>query len=118
MANEIIFTNNLREVLTGFENAKENMLIDIGSTCQDYAKKNTPVRRGILRDSIGVVVVADDEEVYVGTMVDKFPKDEEPYGKYIELGARGVGGRHMLQRAVTEHKEEYKQIAENRMKNA
>lgn len=116
MANEIIFTNNLEQVLTGFESAKENMLIDIGVACQGYAQDKTPYRTGTLMNSIGVQVKPDEDAVYVGTMIDKFP--EEPYGKYVELGARGVGGRHMLQRAVTEHTEEYKRIAENSMKNA
>ncbi len=116
MANSIVFNNNLREVLTGLETATENMLIDIGIACQGYAKENTPERTGTLKNSIGVEVKADEKAVYVGTMIDKFP--EEPYGKYVELGARGRSGVHMLQRAVEEHKDEYKKIAERSLKNA
>lgn len=116
MANSIVFNNNLREVLTGFETATENMLIDIGIACQGYAKDNTPERTGTLKNSIGVEVKADEKSVYVGTMINKFP--EKPYGKYVELGSPTVRAHHMLQRAATEHTDEYKRIAERNMKNA
>jgi hypothetical protein len=69
-----------------------------------------------LRDSIGVEVKKDEKVAYIGTMVDKFP--EKPYGKYVELGARGRAGVHMLQRAATEHSAEYKKLLEDSMKNA
>lgn len=114
----IVFTDNLQEVLKGLDNSLEKGLVDIGAAAQGYAKDNTPVRRGVLRDSIGVEVKPNDKEVYIGTMIDKFPPDEEPYGKYVELGARGISGKHMLQRAATEHPEEYKAIMEDNMKNA
>ena len=42
----------------------------------------------------------------------------KPYGQYVELGARGRPGVHMLQRAASEHGSEYKQIMEDAMKNA
>ena len=40
------------------------------------------------------------------------------YGTFVELGARGRAGRHMLQRAATEHTDEYKRLMEDSMKNA
>jgi hypothetical protein len=69
-----------------------------------------------LRDSIGVEVKKGEKATYIGTMVDKFP--DKPYGKYVELGARGSAGVHMLQRAATEHTDEYKRLMEDSMKNA
>lgn len=114
--NSIVFTDNLQEVLRALDGAIETGLVKIGATAQGYAKDNTPVRTGTLRDSIGVEVKPDEKEVYIGTMIDKFP--DKPYGKYVELGARGSSGVHMLQRAATEHADEYKRLMEDSMKNA
>ena len=114
--NSIVFTDNLDEVLRALDGALETGLVKIGAAAQGYAKDLTPVRTGILRDSIGVEVKKDEKAAYIGTMVDKFPK--KPYGKYVELGARGRPGFHMLQRAATEHTDEYKRLMEDSMKNA
>ena len=112
----IVFTDNLDEVLAAVDSAITAGLVDIGATAQGYAKDLTPVRTGTLRDSIGVEVKKDEKAAYVGTMVDRFP--EKPYGQYVELGARGRPGVHMLQRAATEHTDEYKKLMEDSMKNA
>ena len=114
--NSIVFTDNLDEVLGALNSALEDGLVKIGAAAQGYAKDNTPVRTGTLRDSIGVEVKSDEKAAYIGTMIDKFPG--KPYGQYVELGARGRQGVHMLQRAVTEHTDEYKKIMEDALKNA
>ena len=114
--NSIVFTDNLDEVLSAIDSAITAGLVEIGAKAQGYAKDNTPVRTGTLRDSIGVEVKPNEKAAYIGTMIDKFP--EEPYGKYVELGARGNSGVHMLQRAATEHTAEYKKLMEDSMKNA
>lgn len=114
--NSIVFTDNLDEVLGALNSALEAGLVKIGAAAQSYAKDNTPVRTGTLRDSIGVEVKPDEKAAYIGTMVDRFPK--KPYGKYAELGARGRPGVHMLQRAASEHGSEYKEIMEDALKNA
>ena len=114
--NSIVFTDNLDEVLGALNSALEDGLVKIGAAAQGYAKDNTPVRTGTLRDSIGVEVKSDEKAAYIGTMIDKFPG--KPYGQYVELGARGRQGAHMLQRAATEHTDEYKQIMEDAMKHA
>ena len=114
--NSIIFTDNLDEVLAAVDSAVTAGLVEIGATAQSYAKDITPVRTGTLRDSIGVEVKKDEKAAYIGTMVERFPK--KPYGQYVELGARGRPGVHMLQRAATEHTDEYKQLMEDSMKNA
>ena len=112
----IVFTDNLDEVLRALDGAIETGLAKIGAAAQGYAKENTPVRTGTLRDSIGVEVKPDEKAVYIGTMKDKFP--DEPYGKYVELGSRGRAGVHMLQRAATEHTEEYRALMTDSMENA
>ena len=114
--NSIIFTDNLDEVLAAVDSAITAGLVEIGATAQGYAKDLTPVRTGTLRDSIGVEVKKDEKAAYIGTMVDKFP--DKPYGQYVELGARGRPGVHMLKRAATEHADEYKRLMEDSMKNA
>ena len=112
----IVFTDNLQEVLSALSGAIETGLVKIGAAAQGYAKDNTPVRTGILRNSIGVEVKPDEKAAYIGTMVDKFPG--KPYGQYVELGARGRPGVHMLQRAANDHTDEYKRLMEDSMKNA
>jgi hypothetical protein len=112
----IIFTDNLDEVLSAVDSAITAGLVEIGATAQGYAKDLTPVRTGTLRDSIGVEVKKDEKAAYIGTVVDKFP--DKPYGKYVELGARGKDGLHFLQRAASNHTAEYKRLMEDSMKNA
>ena len=114
--NSIVFTDNLDEVLRALDGALETGLVKIGAAAKGYAKDNTPVRTGTLRDSIGVEVKSDEKVAYIGTMIDKFP--DKPYGQYVELGARGRYGVHMLQRAAAEHTDEYKRLMEDSMKNA
>ena len=114
--NSIVFTDNLQDVLKALDGALETGLVKIGAAAQGYAKDNTPVRTGTLRDSIGVEVKKDEKAAYIGTMIDKFPG--KPYGQYVELGTRGRSGVHMLQRAAAEHTDEYKRLMEDSMKNA
>lgn len=114
--NSIVFTDNLDEVLEAVDSAITAGLVEIGATAQGYAKDLTPVRTGTLRDSIGVEVKKYEKVAYIGTMIDKFP--DRPYGKYVELGARGRTGVHMLQRAASEHTDEYKRIMEDAMRHA
>ena len=114
--NSIIFKDNLEEVLEAVDSAITAGLVEIGATAQGYAKDLTPVRTGTLRDSIGVEVKKDEKAAYIGTMEGRFPG--KPYGKYVELGARGRPGVHMLQRAATEHTDEYKKIMEDALKHA
>lgn len=114
--NSIVFTDNLQEVLKALDGALDTGLVKIGAAAQGYAKDNTPVRTGTLRNSIGVEVKSDEKAAYIGTMVDKF--SDKPYGQYVELGARCRPGVHMLQRAATEHTDEYKRLIEDSMKNA
>ena len=102
------FKDNSDEVLAALESAKKRGLEAIGLTAEGHAKKETPVDTGRLRNSISHAT--DDEAAYIGTNVE--------YAPYVELGARGRKGAHMLQKAATEHTNEYKRIMEDAMKNA
>ena len=102
------YRDNTGEALATLERAKRRGLEAIGLTAEGYAKRETPVDTGRLRNSISHAT--DDEAAYIGTNVE--------YAPYVELGARGRQGVHMLQRAATEHTDEYKQIMEDALKNA
>ena len=102
------YKDNTDEVLSALERAKKRGLEAIGLTAEGHAKKETPVDTGRLRNSISHAT--DDEAAYIGTNVE--------YAPYVELGARGRQGKHMLQRAATEHTDEYNRIMEDAMKNA
>ena len=102
------YKDNTDEVLAALERAKKRGLEAIGLTAEGYAKKETPVRTGRLRNSISHTT--DDEAAYIGTNVE--------YAPYVELGARGRQGKHMLKRAASEHTDEYKRLMEDSMKNA
>ena len=102
------YKDNTDEVLAALERAKRRGLEAIGLTAEGYAKRETPVDTGRLRNSISHAT--DDEAAYIGTNVE--------YAPYVELGARGRQGKYMLQRAATEHTDEYKKIMEDALKNA
>ena len=95
-------------MLAALEKAKKRGLEAIGLTAEGHAKNETPVDTGRLRNSINHAT--DDEAAYIGTNVE--------YAPYVELGARGRKGIHMLQRAASEHTDEYKRLMEDSMKNA
>jgi phage gpG-like protein len=100
--------DNTKEVLSAMEKAIERGLEAIGLMAEGHAKKNTPVDTGRLRNSISHAV--EDKAAYIGSNVE--------YAPYVELGIRGRDGKHMLQRAATEHTAEYKRLLEDSMKNA
>ena len=102
------YKDNTEEVLSAMEKAIERGLEAIGLTAEGHAKKETPVDTGRLRNSISHAV--EDKAAYIGTNVE--------YAPYVELGARGRDGKHMLQRAATEHTDEYKRLMEDSMKHA
>lgn len=101
-------TDNTKEVLAALEKAIDRGLEAIGLTAEEYTKKETPVDTGRLRNSMSHAV--QDKAAYIGTNVE--------YAPYVELGVQGRQGVHMLQRAATEHKTEYKKIMEESIKNA
>ena len=102
------YKDNTEEILSAMEKAIKRGLEAIGLTAEGHAKKETPVDTGRLRNSISHAV--EDRAAYIGTNVE--------YAPYVELGARGRDGKHMLQRAATEHTDEYKRLMEDSMKNA
>lgn len=123
----VTITDNTGLVREALARATRQALTIIGTTAERYAKLETPVDLGRLRNSMTHVVQGDS--VYVGSNVE--------YAPYVELGtgiyASGSNGRkdpwvyydektgkfrltrgskphHMIRRAVTEHTDEYREI--------
>lgn len=113
----------------------------IGMTAETYAKSNCPVDTGYARNSItyalsgesaavssyeadrgkgdkppktgeyrGTLGKIEDNYVVIGSNVEYFP--------FIEEGARGRKAYHTLRKAATDHKDEYKQLLTDSIKNA
>lgn len=102
-------TDEVLKALSGPNGAIPRGLEAIGLAAEGHAKKyETAVDTGRLRNSISHAT--DDEAAYIGTNVEHAP--------YIELGARGKDGLHFLQKAASNHTDEYKRLMEDSMKNA
>ena len=105
---DIKFTSNVNDILRRMEKGKRNALTAIGATAETYAKQETPVDTGRLRNSISHTV--DGEAAYIGSNVE--------YAPYVELGTSRAKAHHMLQKAATEHSAEYKRLAEDAVYSA
>ena len=80
---------------------------DILSYKADVGKNGEPPKTGEYRGTLGKI---DNNYVAIGSNVEYFP--------YIEEGARGRKAHHTLRNAATEHKDEYKQLLTDSIKNA
>ena len=105
---KVDYKDNSQQILSALEKGKHNALTAIGSTAETYAKQETPVDTGRLRNSISHAV--DGEAAYIGSNVE--------YAPYVELGTSRAKAHHMLQKAATEHSAEYKRLAEDAVYSA
>lgn len=105
--------DNSEETLNAFENAVDRALDGIGETAVGYAK-DVITEAGRVDTSRMRNSVDDDHDnrtVIFGTNVE--------YAPFHELGtSRGITPIHFLQRAATEHTEEYKKIVKDSLENA
>lgn len=135
------FKDNSKEYKELLNQAIRRGLRTIGMRAETHAKENCPVDTGYASNSItyalsgetaaissyeadrgkngkppktgeysGTMGDAEDKYVVIGSNVEYFP--------FIEEGARGREARHTLRRAATEHKDEYKQLLIDSIKNA
>ena len=135
---DVNFTNNADDILRLLEKGKRNALTAIGASAETHTKKNIKadglVDTGRLRNSI---TYATGDYLGIGTYTDKkkkkysdakarnTPKDDEvaigtnvEYAAYTELGTQHITAHHYLKRAVTEHKDEYKNLTVQAVKKA
>ena len=135
------FKDNSKEYKDLLNQAIRRGLRTIGMRAETHAKENCPVDTGYARNSItyalsgesaavssyeadrgkngeppktgeyrGTLGEIDDNYVAIGSNVEYFP--------FIEEGARGRKAYHTLRKAATDHKDEYKQILTDSIKNA
>ena len=135
------FKDNSEEYKDLLNQAIRRGLRAIGMTAKTYAKDTCPVDTGYARNSItyalsgesaaissyeadrgkngkpprtgkysGTMGKIEDNYVVIGSNVEYFP--------FIEEGARGREARHTLRKAATDHKDEYKQLLTDSIKNA
>ena len=127
-----------KEVLAALEKGKRNALTAIGATAETHTKDNIKadglVDTGRLRNSItfatgdysGIGTYSDNEKKkYSDAKARNTPKDDEvaigtnvEYAAYTELGTQHITAHHYLKRAVTEHQDEYKELAVEAIKKA
>lgn len=100
-------TDNSREVLSAFEEAKTRGLERIGLEAEGYAKDLCPVDTGNLRNSISHLV--DEDSAYIGTNVE--------YAPYVELGTVKQKAQPYLKPAAADHTQTYRNIMEDELKN-
>ena len=79
----------------------------ISSYKADRGKGDKPPKTGEYSGTLGEI---EDNYVAIGSNVEYFP--------FIEEGARGREARHTLRKAATDHKDEYKQLLTDSIKNA
>lgn len=105
--NVIIMENNAKAIEEAMDRAVATALEEIGLTAERYAKRETPVDTGRLRNSITHVIGTDS--VYIGTNVE--------YAPYVEMGVHGRQGVNMLRNAATQHDATYRNILKKHLEN-
>ena len=100
--------DNTEKVLQAYHTAVGAGLNGIGMEAAGYTQDNTPVRTSNLANSTDWKVSPQEDYVAVGFNKEK-AKNPIDYAIFVEEGSRNNKAHHMLRRATTEHKEEYKE---------
>ena len=103
---KIDFTDNSDKFIDALMDKLPVALEACGLQGEGYAKMLCPVDTGNLRNSI--THDADQTTAYIGTNVE--------YAAYVELGTSKSKAQPYLQPAVQDHRDEYKKIFEQTMK--
>lgn len=99
-----IAEDNTKRIEEAIDGAVARALEEIGLAAERFAKRETPVDTGRLRNSITHAISMDEQAVYVGTNVE--------YGPAVEFGTSRPKreGVHMLQHAASNHGDYYRNI--------
>lgn len=131
---KIDFIDNSKEVLTAMEEAALRALEKCGLVAEGYAKKLCPVDTGNLRNGITHTVDDGDEKAaYVGSPSEYAAYVELGTGKYADGGrptpwvyqdtngnwhrTEGSKAQPFIKPAVADHKQTYRNIIEDELKN-
>lgn len=101
--------DNSKEISENIKSALLRGLEKCGLTAERFAKKLAPYDTGNLRNSITHEVDDGEPAVYIGTNVE--------YAPYVCLGTIHMKAQPFLKPAVNDHKDEYRKILENSLKN-
>lgn len=101
--------DNSEEIANDIKSALLRGLETCGLVAEGYAKKLAPVDTGNLRNSITHDVDDGGPAAYIGTNVE--------YAPYVCLGTIHMKAQPFLKPAVNDHKDEYRKILENSLKN-
>ena len=101
--------DNSKEISENIKSALLRGLEKCGLTAERFAKKLAPYDTGNLRNSITHEVDDREPAVYIGTNVE--------YAPYVCLGTIHMNAQPFLKPAVNDHKDEYRKILENSLKN-
>lgn len=105
----VVAESNVDAVIKAADEQIALALEAIGLQAEGYAQLNVPVDTGRLRNSIMHRV--EGETAYIGTNVEY-----APYVEFNDNAHHKVGKAHYLRDALTDHIDEYKQIAEALLK--
>lgn len=133
MADDFIFIDNSQIVLGEFRSACLRALERCGMQAEGYAKDLTPVDTGNLRINITHMVDPEEPAVYIGTDTEYAAYVELGTGKYTQGGrpdpwvyqddngnwhhTHGQRAQPYLKPAVANHKQTYRNIIEDELKN-
>ena len=132
------YKDNTKEVLSALDKAKIRGLRAIGIEAEGFAKEdpNMPVDTGLARNSITSALAGEGARVksykadrgtgkgsYSGTAEGEkgdavYLGSNVEYFGIIELGAKNMTARHVLQNAASGHADRYKELMEDSMENA
>ena len=101
--------DNSKEISENIKSALLRGMEKCGLTAERFAKKLAPYDTGNLRNSITHEVDDGELAVYIGTNVE--------YAPYVCLGTIHMNAQPFLKPAVNDHKDEYRKILENSLKN-
>ena len=106
------FTSHKDEVLEEVNAKAAKVLEEWGLIAERYAKEETPVDTGRLRNSISHASDLQEGSMQVGTNVE--------YAEYVETNDRAkhnTGRAHFLRDSISTHMDEYKQIMDAEFKS-
>ena len=101
--------DNSKEISENIKSALLRGMEKCGLTAERFAKKLAPYDTGNLRNSITHEVDDGEPAAYIGTNVE--------YAPYVCLGTIHMNAQPFLKPAVNDHKDEYRKILENSLKN-
>ena len=135
---DTIFVDNSKEFFSAFNGAMAKALERCGMQAEGYAKENITAQKAVdtgnLRNSISHKVDPSQKRVYIGSSVEYAAYVELGTGKYADGGRKdpwvyqdtegnwhhtnGQRARPYLKPAVADHKQTYRNIIEDELKNA